>query len=69
VSAFGFLQVRRNTCVLRAAECTVEHDDFSTTRAPDADAQASRAVALGIARDATLVGLLAAGVAILVGPR
>ena len=29
-AATGFLQASRNTCVLRAKEGTLEHDDFST---------------------------------------
>jgi hypothetical protein len=33
-AAIGFLQVRRDTCVLRAAEGTFEHDDGSTTPRP-----------------------------------
>ena len=34
LSATGFLQASRNTCVLRAKEGTMEHDDFSTAPAP-----------------------------------
>ena len=35
LSAVGFLQASRNTCVMRAKEGTFEHDDFSATKAPD----------------------------------
>ena len=56
-AATGFLQVRRDTCVLRARQGTVEHDDGSTSPAPDADVRASRAVARTIQRDAVLIGL------------
>jgi hypothetical protein len=33
-SAISFLQASRNTCVMRAQEGTIEHDDFSTEPAP-----------------------------------
>lgn len=69
VSATGFLQASRNTCVLRAREGTLEHDDFSTTPAPASDVAVSRGVARGITRDAILIGLgagvLAAATALL----
>lgn len=52
------LQVARNTCVMHAAAGTVEHDDFSTTKADAAFAAASRAVARTIYRDAIAIGLL-----------
>jgi hypothetical protein len=58
-AATGFLQVRRNTCVLRAQQGTFEHEDGSTTAAPEDQVRASRAVASTIRRDATLIGLLA----------
>ena len=35
LSAVGFLQASRNTCVMRAKQGTFEQDDFSTTKAPD----------------------------------
>lgn len=61
MAAVSFLQVRRNTCIARAAEGTFEHDDFSRTKAPDDEVAASRRVAAGIRRDSALIGL-AAGV-------
>jgi hypothetical protein len=63
ISAIGFLQVSRNTCVLRAAEGTIEHDDFTTEKAPTADVAASRRVARGIYRDAVLIGVAAGALA------
>jgi len=63
LSATGYLQARRNTCVLRAREGTIEHDDFSTTPAPVADVAASRRVARGITRDAVLIGVGAGALA------
>jgi hypothetical protein len=69
VSAIGFMQASRNTCVLRAREGTLEHGDFSTEPAPAVDVAASRRVARGIYRDALLVGVgvgaLAAATALL----
>ena len=62
-SAIGYLQAGRNTCVLRAREGTLEHDDFTTEPAPAADVAASRRVATGIYRDAVLIGLGAAAIA------
>jgi hypothetical protein len=64
LSAVGFLQVRRDTCIRRAAEGTFEHDDFSITRAPDDDVAASRAVAGGIRRDVVLAGLVGAAIGV-----
>jgi len=58
-SATGFLQARRDTCVLRAREGTLEHDDFTTEPAPANDVAASRKVAAGVTRDAVLVGIVA----------
>jgi hypothetical protein len=63
-SAFGFLQVRRLTCVLRAADGTFEHDDGSTTPVVEEDARASRRVATGINRDAVLIGLATGALAV-----
>ena len=64
LAAISLLQVRRNTCVARAAEGTFEHEDFSRTPAPDEDVAASRRVATGIRRDSLLIavacGVLAA---------
>ena len=60
MSAVGFLQVTRNTCVARAMTGTFEHDDFSTTAADEADAKASRAVARTIQRDGMLIAAAAA---------
>jgi hypothetical protein len=65
-TATTLLQVRRNTCVLRAQEGTVEHEDFSTTPASADDARASREVARTIRRDAALIGLAATAIAIAV---
>lgn len=56
ISAFGFLQARRNTCVARASEGVFENSDFSKTKMEDADVAASRKVAATIRRDAFLVG-------------
>jgi hypothetical protein len=61
--ATGFLQMARNTCVLRAKEGTYEHDDGAMTPAPADDVRASRAVAKTIQRDALLIGLAAAALA------
>jgi hypothetical protein len=63
MSATGYLQARRNTCVLRAKEGTIEHDDFSTEPAPAADVVESRKVAAGITRDAILIGVGAGALA------
>ncbi len=61
LSAIAFLQARRHTCVLRAAQGTFEHDDGSTTAAASADVAASRRTSWAIARDALLFGLLGGG--------
>jgi hypothetical protein len=58
-AATGFLQARRDTCVLRAREGTLEHDDFTTEPAPAVDVAESRKIAAGITRDALLLGLAA----------
>jgi hypothetical protein len=63
VSAIGYLQASRNTCVMRAREGTFEHDDFSTEPAPAVDVAASRQVSRGIYRDALLIALGAAAIA------
>jgi hypothetical protein len=63
MSAIGFLQARQNTCVLRAAQGTFEHDDRTTTPAPDAEVAASRRVSRTIIRDTILIGVLAGGLA------
>jgi hypothetical protein len=63
LSAIGFLQARRSTCVMRAREGTFEHDDFSTENAPDSEVVVSRKVAAGINRDALLIGIGAGAVA------
>lgn len=63
LSAIGFLQAGRNTCVARAAEGTFEHDDFSKIKAPDDDVAASRKVATGIRRDTLIIGLLCGAIA------
>jgi hypothetical protein len=62
--AVGFLQARRNTCIARAAEGTFEHDDFSTTKAPDYEVAASRVVAAGIRRDMVLIGVVGAAIGV-----
>lgn len=59
-AALSFFEVSRNTCVLRAALGTIEHDDLSTHRASPEELAASRKVSWGIHRDAVLVGLLGA---------
>jgi hypothetical protein len=64
ISAIGYLQASRNTCVMRAREGTLEHDDFTTEAAPAADVAASRRVSAGIYRDALLIGGGAAVIAI-----
>ena len=64
MSAIGFLQANRNTCVMRAREGTLEHDDFSTEAAPALDVAASRRVAAVIYRDALLIGAVAGAIAI-----
>ena len=63
VSAIGYLQANRNTCVMRARQGTLEHDDFTTEPAPAADVAKSRRVAISIYRDALLVGVAAAAIA------
>ena len=57
LAAVGFLQVRRNTCIARAAEGMFEHEDFSRTKAPDDEVAASRRVAATIRRDSALIAL------------
>lgn len=64
LSATGYLQASRNTCVARAREGTVEHDDLSKTMAPADEVEASRRVASTIQRDAILLGLGAAVLAV-----
>jgi hypothetical protein len=66
LSAVGFLQARRDTCVMRAKEGTFEHDDFSTTKAPDAEVAASRQVAAKINRDVILIGIAGAAIGVVV---
>lgn len=66
LAAVGFLQARRNTCVMRAKEGTFEHEDFSTTKAPDDEVAASRAMASTINRDTILVGLAGAAIGVAV---
>lgn len=63
ISAIGYLQASRNTCVMRARQGTLEHDDFTTEPAPAVDVAASRRVARSIYRDALLVGVAAAAIA------
>jgi hypothetical protein len=60
LAAVSLLQARRHTCIRRAAEGTIEHDDFSTSPAPAADAAASRRLSRGIVRD-TLLWAVAGG--------
>lgn len=64
LSAIGFLQATRHTCVARASEGTFENDDFSTTPAPSDEVAASRKVASSIKRDALLVGLVCAALSV-----
>jgi hypothetical protein len=66
ISAIGFLQARRHTCVMRAKEGTFEHEDFSTTKASDEEVAASRAVAATVNRDTVLIGVGAAAVGVIV---
>jgi hypothetical protein len=66
LAAVGYLQARRNTCVMRAKEGTFEHEDFSTTKAPDDEVAASRAMAGTINRDTILVGLAGAALGVAV---
>jgi hypothetical protein len=63
LSAIGYLQASRNTCVMRAGQGTLEHEDFTTEPAAPAEVAASRRVATGIYRDALLIGLGAAAIA------
>ena len=56
-SASGFIQASRNTCMMRAADGTFEHDDFTATPAPADEVEASRKVSREIKRDVVLVGL------------
>ena len=65
LSAVGFLQASRHTCVMRAKEGTFEHEDFSRTPAAEEDARRSRVVARGINRDSILVGVAATALALL----
>jgi hypothetical protein len=65
LAAISLLQVRRNTCIARAAEGTFEHEDFSRTKAPDDEVAASRRVSAGIRRDSALIALASAVVAAL----
>jgi hypothetical protein len=65
LSAVGFLQASRHTCVMRAKEGTFEHEDFSTTKAAVEEVVASRAVAATINRDTILIGLAGAAIGVL----
>lgn len=51
------LQVRRNTCVAHAATGMIEAEDFTTTKADEEFAAASRKVAATIYRDGLLTGV------------
>jgi len=64
LSAVGFLQAKRDTCVMRAKEGTFEHEDFSATKAPDDEVAASRLVAATINRDSVLIGLCGAAIGV-----
>jgi hypothetical protein len=64
LSAVGFLQASRNTCVMRAREGTFENEDFSTIKAPENEVVASRAVAALINRDTVLIGLAGAAIGV-----
>jgi hypothetical protein len=63
LSAVGFLQARRGTCVARASEGTFEHEDFSKTKARPTDAARSRRAAAVIVRDTVLFGIFCAAAA------
>lgn len=65
ISALGFLQARRQTCVVRAMEGRREQDQGGAVAAEPAAARASQRVAAGIVRDVILVGLLATAAAVL----
>jgi hypothetical protein len=60
IAAMGLLQATRHTCVARVAQGTIEHDDFSTSKAPADQLAASRKVAVTIHRDTVLIALGAA---------
>lgn len=62
-AAITYLQVTRNTCIKHAQAGTIEHDDFSTTPAPEDQLAASRRVANTILRDGALVGVVTALIA------
>ncbi len=64
LSAFGFIQARRRTCVARAAEGVIELGDFSRKAQPPEKLAASRRVAKTIQRDALLVAVGAAALAV-----
>ncbi len=64
LAAIGFLQASRGTCVAHAAKGTFEHEDFSTTAAPDDEVAASRRVAALIRRDAMIVGFVCAALGV-----
>lgn len=64
MAAISLLQVSRNTCIARAAEGTIEADDFSKTPAEASDVAASRRVARTIYRDALLLGVAGAALGI-----
>ena len=63
LSAVGFLQARRSTCLLRVRQGTLERDDFTTEPASAEAVAASRKVAATIQRDALLIGLGAGAIA------
>lgn len=63
VSALGFLQARRGTCVALAFSGRREADCFIAASVAETD-RASRAVGWTILRDALLVGLFAALLAV-----
>jgi hypothetical protein len=63
-SALGMLQAQRGTCVARALEGRIEHDGAPAGAADPAAVAASRGAAAMIVRDAALVGLAGAALAV-----
>ena len=62
-TTISYLQAVRTTCVAHALHGTIEHDGHKPTPAPAEELAASRKVAMGIGRDAALVGLVVAVIA------
>ena len=60
LAAISLLQSRRHTCVLRAAEGTIERDGAPNAKADADAAAASRRMAATVVRDAILIGVACA---------